>query len=118
MTSLSSPVRVVGMVWYRRKDYEAVRAIMVDSEDLPDTYDKWFYQADKTAKQLKRHGLMVERVYINPQEFPEWCKAKGMPLNASARSAFASEGSRQEALDEGSRASRSHAPVRARLDFA
>jgi hypothetical protein len=89
------------MVWYRREDYEAIRAIMIDSEELPDTYDKWFYQAEKTAKHLKRCGLLVERVYLNPHEFPDWCKTKGMQLNGAARSAFASEGARHEASDEG-----------------
>ncbi|HJR21475.1 MAG TPA: hypothetical protein VJ822_07635 [Dongiaceae bacterium] len=98
MTLPSSSVRVVGMVWYRREDYKAIKAIMVDSEELPDTYDKWRYQVEKTVKQLKRHGLMVERVYIDPQEFPDWCRAKGMQLNGAARSAFASEGGRPEAV--------------------
>jgi hypothetical protein len=96
--SSNSAVTVVGMVWYRREDYEAIRTIMVDSEELPDTYDKWFYQAEKTAKYLKRRGLAVERAYLDPHEFPDWCKANGMQLNGAARSAFASEGARHNAI--------------------
>lgn len=38
-----------------------------------------------------RRGLIAERVYIDPDEFPRWCAARGLDLDADARMAFASE---------------------------
>src|SRR5688572_302103 len=85
------PTTLVGMAWYHREHYQEIKRIMADSDQLPDTYDKWFYQAEKTERTLKRRGLSVERVYVDPQTFPAWCIAKGKEMNGEARSVYASE---------------------------
>jgi len=84
-------VRAVGFPWYRREDYERIRALMVDGHTLPATFEKWFYAADKGARRLQDSGHIVERVHLDPDEFPEWCRQRGLDLDSEARRRFAAE---------------------------
>lgn len=85
------PVRAIGMVWYRREDYQALRSIMADGAALPALYDKWFYNAEKNRQKLERGGNLVERVYLDPDEFPEWCRLRGLDIDSQARTRFVNE---------------------------
>lgn len=88
---MADPVRVVGIAWYRREDYARIRALMADGATLPESWDKWFYRAEKVAREVQKHGLQSARVHIEPDSFPDWCAARGLELNADARSQFAHE---------------------------
>lgn len=84
-------VRVTGLVWYRREDYARVLQVMADSDQLPPTWDKWFYAAEKGRRHLEKTGIVVERVYLDPDEFARWCEAGGLDVDAKARTRFAAE---------------------------
>lgn len=84
-------IRAVGIAWYRREDYQKIRAVMADPDKLPATFDKWFYSANKFARGLEARGQIVERVYLDPDEFAEWCQRRGMNIDAKARMTFANE---------------------------
>lgn len=84
-------VRAVGMVWYRREDYPRILQIMADADKLPATWDKWFYRAEKGRRRIEKDGMVVEKVYLDPDEFPRWCEARGLDIDAKARTRFANE---------------------------
>jgi len=84
-------IRAVGMVWYRQEDYFKVKTLMSDSRKLPDTYAQWLKQANQGFQQLTAEGLLVEKVYLDPDTFPAWCSERGLNVDAHARMTFANE---------------------------
>jgi len=84
-------VRTVGIAWYRPEDYLSLKAMLRDSEVLPDTYRDWLKNATALYVQLTREGLTVVKAYIDPEEFPEWCNAKEMHMDTRARTLYANE---------------------------
>jgi hypothetical protein len=86
-------VSVTGIGWYRREDYDRLKAMFVDGHKLPATYDGWFKSAQGTYDKLTREGHIVVKVEIDPGRFPEWCRARGMVMDAKARAAYGNESS-------------------------
>ena len=82
-------VDVVGMVWYRIEDYDAIRGIMADGHKLPATFSEWRMKAETGEKKLRRDGKIVVRACIDPETFPNWCRARGLNIDAQARNLFA-----------------------------
>jgi hypothetical protein len=81
----------VGIPWYRDDDWNALCAVFADRHDLHDDFRDWRRAAEKLEKQLRKSGHIVERVHIDPSSFPLWCAARGLNVDAKARSRFASE---------------------------
>lgn len=84
-------VRAVGIAWYRREDYERIRAIMDDRDKLPATFDEWLQAAEELERNLERAGHIVERVYIDPDAFAEWCRLRRLDIDSQARMRFSNE---------------------------
>lgn len=82
---------VIGMVWYKPEHYGAILGIMTDSNHLPRTFHEWRMKAETGEKQRRRAGQIVVRAFIDPETFPDWCRAKGLNVDAQARVAFANE---------------------------
>ena len=91
-----SPIRAVAMVWYRAEDYSAVLRVMSDSDKLPATFEKWLFKAQKNEKEMRRKGYTVIRICIDPETFPDWCRARGLDVNANARNLFAAESAKEQ----------------------
>jgi len=82
----------VGITWYRREeDFLRLKAMSNDSEELEDTYDEWLENAKNVLGSLTLQGLNVVKVYLDPETFPAWCKAKGYEMDATARSRYATD---------------------------
>ncbi|WP_366656588.1 hypothetical protein [Fodinicurvata sp. EGI_FJ10296] len=85
----SHQIQVVGVAWFRRDDWSKVKAIFVDSHKLHEAYDDWLAAAEQFYRRIEGQGMRVEKVYIDPDTFPEWCRARGLRINADARQEFA-----------------------------
>ncbi len=85
------PIRATGIPWYFRQDYARILEIMEDAHLLPPTYDMWRKKAEGLERDMKSKGMVVVRAEVDPQEFPRWCAARGLHVDADARSRFASE---------------------------
>ena len=84
------PVRAVGMAWFRRDDYDRLRnTVFEDGDRLHGSFEDWFKAAKNGESRLCSQGHIVERVYIDPDEFPEWCAAHSLNVDAKGRIAFA-----------------------------
>jgi hypothetical protein len=83
--------RKIGMAWYEREDYEKLKKLFTDGGNLPATYDQWFQKAEDGLAKLRRDGYIVVKAYINPQTFAEWCRIRGLNVNADGRIRFAAE---------------------------
>jgi hypothetical protein len=82
--------RAVGVAWYRKEDYPALIAIFEDGP-LFDSYEEWRKRAEEAERELQRDGYVVERVYIDPDTFPEWCSKEGFRTDREGRGKFAAE---------------------------
>ncbi|MAM95707.1 hypothetical protein [Parvibaculum sp.] len=87
----AQPVRAAGMAWYTRQDYPRILEIMEDAEKLPPTYFAWSKAAERGKRDLERKGHIVITAIIDPDEFPVWCRARGLNIDAKARIQFANE---------------------------
>jgi len=83
------PIRVVGIAWFRKEDYPAILKISEDADKFARTWDEWIKRAEKAEKRLQNEGHMVERVYIDPDTFPDWCRKEGLSIGTNARNKFA-----------------------------
>ncbi|MCE1274144.1 MAG: hypothetical protein LWW75_06425 [Chlorobiales bacterium] len=81
-------LQVVGIAWYRQETYGRLRAMFEDGDKLPKTYESWLTAANQLRIATEAKGMRVICVDIDPDEFPKWCIANGMSLNAAARMQF------------------------------
>lgn len=84
-----SLTNIIGMAWYQSEHYGAIRRIMSDSHKLPATFHEWRMQADIREKQERRLGKIVVRANIDPETFPDWCRSRGLNIDAQARMQYA-----------------------------
>jgi hypothetical protein len=78
-------------VWYHREEYLALKAMFTDGKTLPDTFDDWRKIVRHSIDTLRNDPVQIVKAYINPKTFPEWCRARGMRMNAKARTEYAAE---------------------------
>jgi hypothetical protein len=90
-TNESKQKMVVGFAWYRPAQWQRVRDISSDAEDLEDTYEEWLRLAEQKLTELKAGGLRVEMVEVDSEQLILWCNERGLEINAQARSRYAAE---------------------------
>jgi hypothetical protein len=79
------------VVWYARKDYPTILALMADRHRLAPTYDEWLMAAEQVVREVERAGLVVRRVTVRPEAFRAWCAARALPLDSKSRQIFVDE---------------------------
>jgi len=82
---------VVGIAWYQPKQWQRVRDISTDADDLEDTYEEWLRLAEQKLAELTAAGLRAERVDIDSEQLIFWCNERGLEVNGRARSLYAAE---------------------------
>ena len=80
--------RIIGIAWYKRKDYPALRAIMDDAHVLPADHATWLSKANSVVLLEMALGNKIVRVTIDPGAFLAWCEATRQPVDARARSRY------------------------------
>ncbi len=85
------PVEAIGMAWYKPEHYGAILGIMADRDKLPVSFHVWRMNAETGEKKYRREGKIVVRAYIDPETFPDWCRSRGLNVDAKARTRFAVE---------------------------
>ena len=81
--------RICGIPWFKAETYFPAKELMEDAHRLPSTFESWLEKASHTEAMLQANGIKTVRAYINPQEFAQWCRERGMAINAKARIDFA-----------------------------
>jgi len=82
---------VQALVWYKEEHWATLKEMFEDGDMLPASFEAWHTRAEKMKADAEAAGDAVIKVYIDPETFPEWCKAKGLPMNSEARSQLAIE---------------------------
>jgi len=84
-------VKIIGIPWYRKENYSRFKSLFVDGHNLPDTFDDWLKKSQDLLSCLQSQGHIIEKVYIDPDTFPEWCRRRGLDINSRARTDFAND---------------------------
>jgi hypothetical protein len=58
----SRDTMVVGFAWYRPEQWQRVREISADADDLHDSYIEWLVSAEEKLQELRSSGLRVKKV--------------------------------------------------------
>src|SRR5262245_26346251 len=75
----------MGVAWYTREQWAAVRAVAADPENLEDTYEAWVMMAERALQELAQTGLRFEKVMIDSLALGDWCQREKRPVDAEAR---------------------------------
>ena len=81
---------VVGIAWYRRQQWSALKEFCEDREAMDPAYGIWKRGAEKAMRDLRSDGQEVEQVDFDLEEFKLWCSANRKRPIAPSRSEFAS----------------------------
>lgn len=82
------PIRVLGLTWFRENDYPALLGIFDDADKMSRSWKEWLKGAEKAEKSANAAGQATERVYIDPDTFPDWCRDNGVGVNRDGRHKF------------------------------
>jgi hypothetical protein len=82
---------VQALVWYKEEHWSTLKEMFVDGDMLPASFSDWLKRAEQMKTDAEAAGDAVIKVYIDPDTFPQWCEAKGLPMNSEARSQLAIE---------------------------
>jgi len=83
------PEIVAGIAWFRANQWQLLRSLATDAEDLEETHEEWVKIAEKTIEDLARQGVLAQKVDVDVNELQAWCSAQNRPLDSSARAAYA-----------------------------
>jgi hypothetical protein len=78
----------IGVFWIRENEYSDVRKILEDGDRLPATWIEWEKMAREMKVGLEAYGHIVDRVYIDPVQFPKWCVESGATTGRQGRKMF------------------------------
>jgi len=87
---------VTGIAWYRPEQWQRLREVSEDVENLEDTYEAWLQTAERMIRDGIPADIAVEKVDLDVEEVLAWCNVRGLPMNATARSRYVSERIRQK----------------------
>ena len=82
--------KYAGVAWYHSAaDYTLLKHISADGHELPESFEEWIEEAEKSVSLFTTQGWTVEKVFLDPVEFPAWCRALGVKIDSHARIEFA-----------------------------
>ena len=79
----------IGVCWYKEEQWERLKEIVVDPENIEETYQQWRKDAEKTLIELKANGVNIKKVSVDTEEMLIWANEQGRPLDGEARSEYA-----------------------------
>ena len=83
------PEIVAGIAWFRADQWQHLRSLAVDADDLEETYEEWVALAEKAIGDLATQGVFARKVDVDVNELQAWCSAQKRPLDSSARAQYA-----------------------------
>jgi len=85
-----------GLAWYRREQWDRLRQVSEDADQLEERYDEWLALATKTLANLQASGMRIVKVEVDVNELQAYCAAHGLPVNSKSRSSFVADKLRQQ----------------------
>ena len=92
---------VIGCAWYRADQWERLREISADPDKLEETHEEWVTTAKRSLREMKKAGILAEKVDVDVEELLAWCREHGEDVDGGARASYAAEMLRQRHEREG-----------------
>ena len=80
-------VDLVAFAWYRRDDFDRVRALAKGDCDLQPTCDEWLKHATEMLASVPA-GVRVEKFTVTSDELAVWLAANNVESNAETRARY------------------------------
>jgi len=87
---------ITGVAWYRPEQWDRLREVSEDVENLEETYDAWLHTAERMIREGIPADVVVEKIDVDVEEVLAWCNVRGLQMNAASRARFVSERVRQK----------------------
>jgi len=84
-------IEAIGFAWYTEKEWQALRRVSADKDNLDDSYAEWRAGAEEYLRALQASGLNVVKVPVQVSELVAWCKKEKRGIDSKARSEFAAQ---------------------------
>jgi len=72
----AKPEIVAGIAWFRADQWQLLRSLSTDADELEKTYEEWVAIAEKTVQDLTRQGVPARKVDVDVNELQVWCSAQ------------------------------------------
>ena len=92
--SRSRKAGVIGMAWYRPQQWQRLRQVSADMENLEENYHEWLVVASARFREMQEQGFDIRKVDLDVEDLVEWCEQKGRPVDGHARAEYALEKTR------------------------
>lgn len=79
----------VAIAWFRREQWELLRAVSEDADELEPSYDLWLSFASKQVRELEAKGIRVQKVEVEVAALKTWCESEMRPVDGGARAEYA-----------------------------
>ena len=79
---------VFGIAWYKSEQWELLKKISLDADQLENTYVEWLEFAQKKLLELQAMGYKFEKVEVDVGELLAWCNERSLPVNSDSRAEF------------------------------
>ncbi len=80
---------VAHVAWYRRDQWDQLRAVAADPESLEGSYDEWLVAITHGLDELVDNGVKVQPIEVDIDALVAWCAADARAIDGSARAEFA-----------------------------
>jgi hypothetical protein len=87
---------ITGVAWYRPEQWERLREVSEDVDNLEETYDAWRETAERMIRDGIPSDVQVEKMDIDVEEVLAWCNERELPMNTASRAQFVSERVREK----------------------
>ena len=77
-----------GVCWYQPEQWDRLKEISEDREELEDTYNEWRRNASKAIAELGAQGQKIKKVKIDLEALLYWCNGQDRPVNGKSRSEY------------------------------
>jgi len=81
---------LMGVAWYDPGEWDALRAVAPDAEELEPTHAEWLAFAEARLAELLATGQDVRRVPVKLDALLAWCTAHRRRPDARARAEYVS----------------------------
>jgi len=79
----------LAVAWYKSEQWQQLREVSVDSDELEDTWEEWLTIAERNLKNIIVQGVFSQKVLLDVEELQAWCKERGFQVNGESRSYYA-----------------------------
>ena len=80
----------IGIAWFRSDQWDLLRRLAADTDDLEQTHAEWVACAGKAIRDLAKQPITVRKTDVDVNVLQAWCLMHDRPLDSAARAEYAS----------------------------